>query len=96
MSTIFNVVSWLVFGLVTGAIARLLVPGKQNMTWLGTCLLGIAGSLVGGIVSWLIFGSSEDTVNAAGWILSILGAIAVIVAYSKWKGTKSGSSPTHF
>lgn len=66
MSMIFNVVSWLIFGLVIGAIARLLVPGKQNMTWLGTCLLGIAGSLVGGIVSWLIFGSSEDTVNAAG------------------------------
>lgn len=96
MSAIYNVISWLIFGLVIGAVARFLVLGKQHMTWLGTCLLGIAGSLVGGIVSWLIFGSPQGQINAAGWILSILGAIAVIVAYGKWKGAGSAPPQTHF
>ena len=96
MSAIYSFISWLIFGLVVGAIARFLVPGRQNMTWLGTCLLGIAGSLVGGIVSWLIFGTPQGTINAAGWILSILGAIAVIVAYGKWGGARGAAPPTHF
>lgn len=85
MGAIFNVVSWLVFGLVVGAIARLLMPGRQSMSWLSTSLLGIAGSLIGGVVSWLIFGNPEGTINAAGWIFSILGAIAAMVLYGRFK-----------
>jgi len=88
MGAILNVISWLVFGLIVGAIARFLMPGRQDMTWLATALLGIAGSLVGGAVSWLIFGGQQGTINPAGWILSILGAIAVIFAYSRLKGTR--------
>jgi uncharacterized membrane protein YeaQ/YmgE (transglycosylase-associated protein family) len=91
MGAILNVISWLVFGLIVGAIARFLMPGRQDMSWLATALLGIAGSLVGGAVSWLIFGAQESAINPAGWVLSILGAIAVVVAYGKLKGVRSPS-----
>jgi len=91
MGAIFNVISWLVFGLIVGAIARLLMPGRQDMSWLATALLGIAGSLVGGVVSWLIFGGQQGTINAAGWIMSILGAIAVVFAYGKLKRPRTAT-----
>ena len=91
MGAIFNVISWLVFGLIVGAIARLLMPGRQDMTWLATALLGIAGSLVGGVISWLIFGGQQGTINAAGFIMSVVGAIVVVFAYSRLKGPRTAS-----
>jgi uncharacterized membrane protein YeaQ/YmgE (transglycosylase-associated protein family) len=91
MGAILNVISWLVFGLIVGAIARFLMPGRQDMSWLATALLGIAGSLVGGVVSWLIFGGGEGMINAAGFLMSILGAIVVVFAYGKMKGARTAS-----
>jgi uncharacterized membrane protein YeaQ/YmgE (transglycosylase-associated protein family) len=83
MSTVFHVIGWALFGLIVGAIARLLVPGKQHMSWVMTALLGIVGSFVGGGISWLIFGSPEGNYNPGGWIMSIVGAIIVVVIYSR-------------
>jgi uncharacterized membrane protein YeaQ/YmgE (transglycosylase-associated protein family) len=80
---IYSIISWLVFGLIVGAIARLLVPGKQDMHWVATILLGVVGSFVGGGISWLIFGSPDDAVNPAGWIFSIIGAIILVLVYSR-------------
>jgi len=91
MGAILNVISWLVFGLIVGAIARFLMPGRQDLTWLATALLGIAGSLVGGVVSWLILGGQQGTINAAGWVMSILGAIVVVFAYSRLKGARGAT-----
>jgi len=88
MGAILNVISWLVFGLIVGAIARFLMPGRQDMSWLATALLGIAGSLVGGVASWLIFGGREGTINAAGLFMSILGAIVVVYGYGKMKDAR--------
>jgi len=91
MGPIFNVISWMVFGLIVGAIARLLMPGRQDMTWLMTAILGVVGSLVGGAASWLVFGGQQGQINAAGWIMSIVGAIVVLFAYGKMK--RAGSTP---
>src|SRR5689334_624329 len=49
---ISSIISWMVFGLVIGLIARMLYPGRQAMGIFATMLLGIAGSLVGGFISW--------------------------------------------
>ncbi len=70
------IISWAVFGLIAGAIARLLVPGRQPLGCLGTILLGVTGSLIGGFVSWLLFGGHP--LQASGWIMSILGAVLVL------------------
>ena len=83
MGTVFHILGWALFGLIIGAIARFLVPGKQSMSWLMTSVLGIVGSLVGGGISWLIWGNPEGTYNPGGWIMSILGAVLVLLIYSR-------------
>jgi uncharacterized membrane protein YeaQ/YmgE (transglycosylase-associated protein family) len=86
MAVIYSIISWIVFGLIVGAIARFLVPGKQSMGWLATIVLGVVGSFLGGGISWLLFGSPTGAVNPAGWILSIIGAIIVILLYGRFAG----------
>jgi len=73
---------WMVIvGLIVGAIARLIMPGAQDMGWILTSVIGIVGSLVGGLVSGLIWKSAEGRFHPAGWIMSILGALVVLWAY---------------
>jgi uncharacterized membrane protein YeaQ/YmgE (transglycosylase-associated protein family) len=52
MQTLTTIITWAVFGLVIGIIARFLYPGKQPMSLLMTMILGIVGSFVGGLISW--------------------------------------------
>lgn len=87
MSTAFAIISWLIFGLIAGGIARLLVPGRQAMSLFMTSLLGIVGSVIGGGISWLITG---EAMQPAGWILSIIGAvIALAVAVRMQKNRQT-------
>ncbi len=69
-------ISWILFGLIVGAIARLLYPGSQDLGLLKTMLLGIAGSFVGGLIGWMVSGGS--IVQASGWIGSIFGSVIVL------------------
>jgi uncharacterized membrane protein YeaQ/YmgE (transglycosylase-associated protein family) len=72
---------WLVIGLVAGALARLIMPGKDPMGILATIILGVVGSVLGGLVSSLIWGTGEGGFQPAGLILSLLGAIVVLWIY---------------
>ena len=71
---------WLIVGLIAGALARLFVPGEDPMGWLGTMVLGLVGSLIGGFLGNLLFDGDFD-VTAAGLIGSIIGAIIALLAY---------------
>lgn len=74
---ITSLIGWIVFGLIAGAIARMLHPGNDSMGLFGTMLLGIAGSLAGGGLAWVLrIGTSPY--QPAGWIFSILGAILLL------------------
>lgn len=73
---LFALFSWFIFGLIVGAIARLLMPGSQPMGILGTMFLGVVGSFVGGFIGFLLVGGSF--LQASGWIGSIIGAILVL------------------
>ena len=77
------IISIIVIGLIAGAVARLLVPGKQNLSIGMTIVLGIVGSFVGGFLGYLIFGAdpSGGFFQPAGIIGSIIGAIIVLVIY---------------
>jgi uncharacterized membrane protein YeaQ/YmgE (transglycosylase-associated protein family) len=75
-----DVVWWLIIGLVAGAIARFLVPGRDPMGWIATLLLGLVGSLIGGFIGGL-FTEGDDTFDPAGLIGSILGAIVALLIY---------------
>ncbi len=66
------------FGLIVGAIARLLVPGPTPLGLLGTMAAGIAGAFLGGLVGKLLFGPTY----APGWIMSIIGAVVIVALVS--------------
>lgn len=78
---IFSLIKIIIVGLIVGAIARWIMPGAQAMGWIMTCLIGIGGSLVGGLVSSLIWRSPDGGFHTAGWILSIAGALLVLWGY---------------
>jgi len=69
---------WLVIGFLVGMLARVVVPTGRTYGCLGTILLGIVGSIVGGTVASVLAGDGLD-VQPAGFIGSVLGAIAVLV-----------------
>ena len=69
---------WLIIGLIAGALARLIMPGRDAMGILATIVLGIVGSIIGGLVSWAIWGAETEGFRPAGLLLSILGAILVL------------------
>ncbi len=73
------ILSWIVFGLVIGIIAKLLMPGRDPGGFIITILLGIAGALVGGFVGRAMgfYGPGQ----CAGWLMSILGAIILLALY---------------
>ena len=75
-----NLLVWLMFGLVVGALARLLVPGDDAYGCLGTALVGIIGSFVGGYLGTVISGEPIAEFQHAGWIGSIIGAVLVLIA----------------
>lgn len=90
METIGTIISWAVFGLVIGFIARLLYPGRQPMGMIMTMFLGIVGSIVGGLIAWAFGFRPEDGPFAgAGWIMSIVGAL-VVVWLGLFVGSRSG------
>jgi uncharacterized membrane protein YeaQ/YmgE (transglycosylase-associated protein family) len=77
---------WLIIGLIAGALARLIMPGRDPMGIIATILLGIVGSVIGGLVSWAIWGSDNGRFQPAGLLLSIIGAIIVLWI---WRMTRS-------
>ena len=79
-----GIIGWIIIGLIAGAIARWLMPGPDPMGWLGTIVLGIVGSLVGGTLLNLIFGGGLE-LTAAGILGSILGALIVLYVWRRMR-----------
>ena len=77
----FGVLGWILFGLVVGIIAKLLMPGRDPGGFIITALLGIAGAVVGGFIGRALgfYGPGE----AAGFLMSTLGAVILLFIYHK-------------
>ena len=74
--------AFLVLGLIAGAIAKLILPGKQGGGWLVTLLLGVVGALLGGWIGSAIFGVGVDSFfEISSWLLAIGGSIIVLLIY---------------
>lgn len=73
-----GIIGFLVFGLVVGAVARLIKPGKQNLSILATLGLGVVGSLIGGVVATLLGTGSFTELNILGAIVAIVAAVLLI------------------
>ncbi|MFY9587394.1 MAG: GlsB/YeaQ/YmgE family stress response membrane protein [Actinomycetota bacterium] len=84
-----NIVWWLLIGLVAGFIARALVPGRDAMGALGTIVLGLVGSLIGGFIGD-IFTKGDQDFSPSGLIGSIVGAVIALLIYR----AMSGRNPT--
>ena len=74
-----GILAWIVFGLVIGIIAKLLMPGRDPGGMIVTMLLGIAGALLGGFIGRVMgfYGPGQT----AGWLMSIIGAIVLLWIY---------------
>jgi uncharacterized membrane protein YeaQ/YmgE (transglycosylase-associated protein family) len=90
VALIWFVLSLLVFGLVAGAIARLLVPGRDRLGCGGTILLGIVGSFIGGLIGFVLFDrdASEGALQPSGLFGSVVGAMIALLVLRSVRGRR--------
>ncbi len=83
-----HVIWFILFGLVVGIIARLLMPGPQSMGMIMTALLGIAGSFVGALLANLIKGrgANFDAADPYNWIAAIVGSLLLLFLFRRFSG----------
>jgi uncharacterized membrane protein YeaQ/YmgE (transglycosylase-associated protein family) len=83
----FGVIGWIIFGLIVGALAKLVMPGRDPGGIIVTMLLGIAGALIGGWIGraagW--YGPNDS----AGFLMSFLGAILLLFIYRMMVGRRT-------
>lgn len=79
----FFILSWVVFGLIIGLIAKWVHPGEDPIGFLPTVGIGIAGSFVGGGIQWLL--NMGGTFSPAGLLWSIIGGVVFCYAYRRFK-----------
>ncbi len=88
----FNIIGLLVVGLIIGAIARLIKPGRQALGIVGTLLLGVAGALIGGLVASFLGTGEIFELNIIGFIVAVVAAFLLIgVAESTVGKNKAGA-----
>jgi uncharacterized membrane protein YeaQ/YmgE (transglycosylase-associated protein family) len=83
-----SILLFIVFGFVVGLIARAVMPGNQRMGILMTTVLGVVGSFVGGFLASLVTDSRITDFNTAGFIGSIIGAVALLAVGSAMGGRR--------
>lgn len=76
--TFADIIGWLVIGLIVGAVARLITPGEGSMGCLGTALLGVIGSIVGGYIAQFFLEPPASMWFRPGFIVSVFGAVLVL------------------
>ena len=84
-------IGFLVAGLVIGALARLFKPGKQNLSLLWTLLLGLAGSVVGGVVANLLGTGNIFELDFLGFVVAVIAAVLLIGVAETMSGKQRSS-----
>jgi uncharacterized membrane protein YeaQ/YmgE (transglycosylase-associated protein family) len=79
----FGIIGWIVFGLIVGIVAKLLMPGKDPGGFIITALLGIAGAVLGGFVGRAL--GFYEPGEAAGFLMSTLGAVLLLLLYHRMR-----------
>jgi len=88
---VWLIITLLIVGLIAGALARLLVPGRDPMGIGGTILLGLVGSFVGGFLGWAIFGhdKNQGAFQPSGLLGSVIGAIILLLILRAVRGNST-------
>jgi uncharacterized membrane protein YeaQ/YmgE (transglycosylase-associated protein family) len=77
-----GILGFLILGLIAGAIAKAILPGRQGGGWVVTLVLGVVGAILGGWIGSLIFGGGlAEFFDIRTWLLAILGSIIVLLVY---------------
>ncbi|MFP5218998.1 MAG: GlsB/YeaQ/YmgE family stress response membrane protein [Actinomycetes bacterium] len=82
-------IGFIVAGLVIGALARLIKPGKQHLSLLMTLLLGLAGSVIGGVVANLLGTGDIFELNVLGFVVAVIAAVLLIGVFEGAAAKKS-------
>ncbi|WP_421083473.1 GlsB/YeaQ/YmgE family stress response membrane protein [Rothia nasimurium] len=85
-----SIIGWIVLGIIAGALAKLIMPGKQGGGILVTMVLGIVGAMLGGFLGGLlgINGSVIDGINFTSLVTAIIGSLIVLFIYGKVTANK--------
>ncbi len=78
---IFGIIGTIIVGFIVGLLARFFYPGAVPLGFWLTVGLGIGGSILGGLISSVIFKSPDGKFHPAGWFLSIIGALVLLWGY---------------
>ncbi len=76
-----GILSWIIFGLIAGALAKLIMPGNDPGGFIITILLGIAGAIVGGFIGTALGFGDVTGFNFGSFFIAILGAIILLLLY---------------
>lgn len=76
-----GILAWLIFGLIAGAIAKAIHPGKDPGGWIVTIIIGIVGSMIGGWLGSIIFGVDVTGFNIKSMLIAVAGAIILLAGY---------------
>lgn len=85
----WNLLVFAVIGVLAGTAARMFYPGRQPTRIMGTLVLGMAGALAGGMLSWLFWPSVQDQFQSGNLLMSIVGAMLVIALWAGAAYTRS-------
>lgn len=80
--SVMGFIAFLILGLIAGAIAKAILPGRQGGGWIATLLLGVVGAMLGGWLGSMLFGADMNEFwSLESWLLAIGGAIVVLLIY---------------
>ena len=87
---LFGLIGWLLAGLIAGALAKMITPQKESGGWISSIIIGIIGSIVGGILARMIGLGSFSAFSIGGIAIATGGAVLVLFIYhryfaAKWK-----------
>ncbi|MGY2083551.1 GlsB/YeaQ/YmgE family stress response membrane protein [Blastococcus sp. SYSU DS0539] len=88
---LFDILGLIVIGLIIGALARLLLPGKQHISIVATLVLGVLGAIIGGLIASLIGTGDIFELNILGFILAVIAALVLVGGYAGMAGRSNRS-----
>ncbi len=80
-----GILSWVIFGLIAGILAKWIMPGKDGGGFFMTIILGVVGAVVGGWISTFFGFGKVDGFNFGSFVVAVIGAIMVLFIYRKIK-----------
>lgn len=84
-----GIIAWIIFGLIAGAIAKLLMPGKDPGGFIVTIIIGIVGALIGGFIGRAIGLGDVNGFDIRSFIVAIIGSIVLLLIYRMFAGRRA-------